>query len=68
MTILTHQLRPESKGSVVVGLIARYRLAEFAAPAHVGCWHSTAVRCGATSRRVLEILRTLGAPWSDHRP
>jgi|SRR5271166_2944432 len=29
--------------------------------------HEAAVRCGATSGRVLEMLRTLGAPWPDRR-
>ena len=31
-------------------------------------WHEAAVCCGATSGRVLKMLRTLGAPRSDRRP
>jgi hypothetical protein len=27
-----------------------------------------AVCCGATSRRLLEMLRTLGAPWPNYSP
>jgi hypothetical protein len=31
-------------------------------------WHEAAVCRGATSGRVLEMLRTLGAHWPDRRP
>src|SRR5208337_2561817 len=33
-----------------------------------GFWHEAAVCRGATSGRVLEMLRTLGAPWPDRPP
>jgi hypothetical protein len=39
-----------------------------AATAHSRFWHSTAVRRGAASGQVLEMLRTLGTPRPDLRP
>jgi hypothetical protein len=33
--------------------------------ANVRSWHEAAVCRGATSSRVSEMLRTLGAPWLD---
>jgi hypothetical protein len=34
----------------------------------VSCWHEAAVCRGATSGRVLKMLRTLGALWPERRP
>ena len=36
-------------------------------PRHISTLHEAAVCRGAASRRVLEMLRTLGAPWPDCR-
>jgi hypothetical protein len=42
-----------------------YRVDVLCCAAYVAVWHKAAVCRGATSGRVLEMLRTLGALWPD---
>ena len=45
------------------------RVVDFAAPAHVGCWHIASVRCDASTAvaigGIADVSRSLAARWND---